>query len=242
MLRVSTRYVIICSDDENMHGDYISESMTIFLSHPSVGIIHNNYNPSLQDHSFYQAGNQALLASSRCAGRIAGTAYDMSKVNLFLYPLQHECIYPQLQVASSVLSRHDFFIIHSSGFVPQDTGDSTYMQKSYQGRPNDMGIFERLSYFKGKVDFKTLVLIAISLSAFCQKLHQNLARDSKVDAFKFSITAGMILTLYSPLFLVYLAKNAYFLSFFLVLLRVIIRPSLWFNYLRCSMIFLPKLF
>ena len=232
---VRSPFAMFLADDDCLYGDYICDCYNLFLKYPYVNFIHDRLNHKSNSniplrYSIFPSGMDALRAVYKGSGRYPGICFRMSKLNLAEFPLNDNCIYPQVSLAIQFALSGDIALVYSSGVHnPYSWGSSTFDAVKSQNRPTDLGINERLLYLNA-LDPLSRVELSDSLSRFSYRLFSATYSTNRQYAIQFLYSLVPTLLTRSPKLLMYLVQGHHFSIAILLLSRICLKPNFLFNY------------
>ena len=244
---VRTPFVVFLADDDTMVGDYIAKCLEIFENYPDVGIVHHlndGWQKSAERYknsfTIYSAGDDAVKKVFMLSGSYPGIAFRMADFNLRDFPLGDDVIYPQVKVSLEMASKTSLAIINDCGLVSEDFGDSVLDYKSFQNRPDDMGIGERLSYASFRESPLLTQDLALQISTWAGGLFNLFEKIDENSAKRFVKSLAPNLNIVTPAFILYLLKRKKLKYALASILRLILTPVFIKYYIYFLVFFLKK--
>ena len=165
----------------------------------------------------------------------------MSAFNLRDFPLGDCVIYPQVKVSLEMASKSSLAIINDCGLVAEDFGDSILDYRSFQNRPNDMGIGERLSYASLTGDPLLTQTLALQLSGWAGGLFEDFEKIDKHATKRFVAALTHNLNTVSPAFILFLMRRKKIKYSLVSIFGVLQKPAFIRNYLYFSTLVFKRL-
>lgn len=250
LLEARAPYITFMCDDDYCTEGFFDLVIDAFDKHPSVGVVHSyemleEFKNEIAKHGeagkHFSNQRDSFIHGFLMSGALPGLSFRKNTINLEQLKLDNS-IYPQVRIASFITLKHCFFLISSlkEYKISNKFQLKTSIQEviSYQNRPADFGIGERLDTLMDAYHYDTNNVINASTICYLKAKKVlwgfKLIKKIKVDNPNSPVIGRMLgalskntYTKNSPIFIGFLFRDGYYMKGIVQFIRSIFSISFY---------------